>query len=391
MHIALDYTTGIYPGAGIARYTRSLVRALARLDRENRYSLFYAARGLPRPTPESKQADELFARYPRMRPVPVPLSVRGMLALWQRMRVPVGVDRFTGPVDVVHSPDFVSPPHRRGADVITVHDLSFMVAPECAEPKLARFLGRSVPRAVRRADHIIAVSTQTKDDLVRLLGVPETRITVAYNGIDPRFRPLGPEETQSSKLLTKNSRYILHVGTIEPRKNIGRLVEAYGRLRRREGMGDVALVLAGRKGWLYEPILEAAERVRGEGGEIEMLDYVHDEDLVLLYNRAAVFAFPSIYEGFGIPAAEAMSCGTPTLVSRDGALLEVVGGAALTVDARSVEEISEGLYRLLTDEELRGRLRKEGPKQVARFTWDAAAERVLEVYGRVGVGQSSGR
>jgi glycosyltransferase involved in cell wall biosynthesis len=104
-----------------------------------------------------------------------------------------------------------------------------------------------------------------------------------------------------------------------------------------------------------------------------------------------VFSFPSIYEGFGIPAAEAMSCGTPTLVSRDGALLEVVGGAALTVDARSVEEISEGLYRLLTDEELRGRLRKEGPKQVARFTWDAAAERVLEVYGRVGVGQSSGR
>src|SRR5687768_3385443 len=265
MHIALDYTTGIYPGAGIARYTRSLVEALARLDSENRYSLFYAARGLPRPTPESRQAEALFAAHPNMRPVPVPLSVRGMFALWQRLRVPFGVDRFTGPADVLHSPDFVSPPHRKGADVITVHDLSFMVAPECAEPKLAAFLSRAVPRAVRRADHIIAVSTQTKNDLMRLLGVPEDRITVAYNGIDPRFRSL--PDANSSRVKVQGSRFILHVGTIEPRKNIRRLIDAYGLLLEgHEELKDVGLVLAGRKGWLYEPILDAAERVRARGG-----------------------------------------------------------------------------------------------------------------------------
>jgi glycosyltransferase involved in cell wall biosynthesis len=387
MHIALDYTTGIYPGAGIARYTRSLVEALARLDSKNRYSLFYAARGLPRPTPESAQADALFGAHPNMRPVPVPLSVRGMFALWQRLRVPYGVDRFTGAADVVHSPDFVSPPHRRGADVITVHDLSFMVAPECAEPKLAAFLSRAVPRAVRRADHIIAVSTQTKNDLVRLLGVAEEKVTVAYNGIDRRFRPIAKED-QGSRFKVKSARYILHVGTIEPRKNIERLIEAYGlMLETHKDIGEVGLVLAGRKGWLYEPILEAAERVRVRGrvrgGEVVMLDFVYDDELPLLYNGASVFAFPSIYEGFGIPAAEALACGVPTLVSRDGALEEVVGEAALKVDARSVEEICEGLYRLLTDEELRGELSKSGPQQVARFTWDEAARKVLGVYGEV--------
>src|SRR5688500_10148655 len=121
MHIAIDYTTGIYPGAGVARYTRSLVGALARLDGENRYSLFYAARGLPRPTPETEQADKLFAEHRNFKPVGVPLSVRQMFGLWQRLRVPLPVDLFTGRCDIVHSPDFVSPPHRAGADMITVH------------------------------------------------------------------------------------------------------------------------------------------------------------------------------------------------------------------------------------------------------------------------------
>ena len=144
MHIALDYTTGIYPGAGVARYTRSLVEALARLDGRNRYSLFYANRGLPRGTPEERQARDLMQAHPNFKGVAVPMSVREMFAVWQRLRLPLPVDLFTGRCDVLHSPDFVSPPHRTGADVITVHDLSFLVVPECAEPKLAGFLSKSV-------------------------------------------------------------------------------------------------------------------------------------------------------------------------------------------------------------------------------------------------------
>jgi glycosyltransferase involved in cell wall biosynthesis len=396
MKIALDYTTGIYPGAGIARYTRSLVAALADIDAENSYALFYAARGLPRPTPESDLADNLFRAHPNFRAVPVPLSVRQMFRLWQRMRVPLPVDLFTGRCDLVHSPDFVSPPHRSGADVVTVHDLSFLVMPECAEPKLAAFLGKTVPAAVSRANHIIAVSEQTKHDLIRLLSVPPNKITVAYNGVEPRFAPQPESRVQSptsegeqSKIHNLESKigsapFILHVGTLEPRKNLVRLVEAYAKLVTENKVGDVALVLAGRKGWLYEPIYAAAERVNSAGGRVLFLDFVYDNDLPLLYNMATVFAYPSLYEGFGLPAAEALACGKPTLVSRDGALHEVVGDAALAVDARSVEDIAAGLERLLLDEALRARLAELGPGQVAPFTWEAAARTVLDVYTKVG-------
>jgi glycosyltransferase involved in cell wall biosynthesis len=382
MRIAIDFTTGIYPGAGIARYTRSLVGALADIDGANQYALFYASRGLPSATPESTQADALFREHPNFRPVRVPFSVRQMFGLWQRLRVPLPVDLFTGRCDVVHSPDFVSPPHQSGADVITVHDLSFLVVPECAEPNLAAFLGKTVPGAVRRASHIIAVSEQTRHDLVHLLSVPPERVTVAYNGVDTRFRPMPDDPAVEAFRLQLDlpERIILHVGTLEPRKNLVRLVEAYGTLVASSRAGDVALVLAGRKGWLYEPILQAAERVNGAGGKVIFLDYVYDDQLPLLYNMAAVFAYPSLYEGFGLPAAEAMACGTPTLVSTDGALMEVAGNAALPVSARSVEDIAAGLASLLLDNQLRERLRRDGPKQVARFTWEAAAHTVLDVY-----------
>jgi glycosyltransferase involved in cell wall biosynthesis len=393
MHIALDYTTGIYPGAGVARYTRSLVEALARLDGRNRYSLFYANRGLPRGTPEERQARNLMKAHPNFKGVAVPMSVREMFALWQRLRLPLPVDLFTGRCDVLHSPDFVSPPHRTGADVITVHDLSFLVVPECAEPKLAGFLSKSVPGAVRRAERIIAVSEQTKRDLVRLMGVPEAKVTTVYNGVDERFRAAGRRETgaerpESEALRHKlglPERFVLHVGTLEPRKNLVRLIQGYEQAVR--GGEDIALVLAGRKGWLYEPIVAAAERVnRGSGAtgtQVVLVNYVYDDDLPLLYRMAEVFAYPSLYEGFGLPVAEAMSCGTPVLVSGDGALAEVVGDSAVVVNALSVDSIAQGLSRLLGDEGLRHRLGEAGRVRAARFTWEAAAEQVLGVYGSV--------
>ncbi|HST03452.1 MAG TPA: glycosyltransferase family 1 protein [Chloroflexia bacterium] len=403
MHIALDYTTGIYPGAGVARYTRSLVAALARLDADNRYSLFYANRGLPRGTPEEQQARALMKAHPNFRGVAVPLSVRQMFAVWQRLRLPIPVDLFTGRCDLLHSPDFVSPPHRTGADIITVHDLSFLVVPECAEPGLAGFLSKTVPGAVRRADGIIAVSEQTKRDLVRLMGVAPEKVTVVHNGVDERFRAAGrgeivDEQAQSARLrqeLGLPERFVLHVGTLEPRKNLVRLIEGYAQaVSAMTGDEKVALVLAGRKGWLYEPILAAGTRVNSEsastGARVVFVDYVDERDLPLLYRMAEVFAYPSLYEGFGLPVAEAMSCGTPVLVSEDDALAEVVGEAALVVDARSVESIAGGISRLLGDADLRRALSDAGRARAARFTWETAAEQVLQVYERF-VGRKTSR
>lgn len=394
MRIAIDYTTGIYPGAGVARYTRQLVASLADIDPRNNYRLFYAAIGLPGATPEKAEAARLVRERPNFRAVPVPMSVRVMSRLWQRWQAPLPIELFAGRCDVVHSPDFISPPHRFGADVITVHDLSFLVVPECAEPTLALFLGKAVPAATRRADHIIAVSEQTKRDLIQLLSVPASQVTVAYNGVDSKFRPMagGTAVENLRQKLGLPKRFILHVGTLEPRKNLARLIEAYGILvgagggsraipdARHAPLRDVALVLAGRKGWLYEPIFKAAERINNQGGKVVFLDFVYDDQLPLLYNMAEVFAYPSLYEGFGMPVAEALSCGVPTLVSTDGALKEVTGDAALAVDALSVEDIAMGLQRLLTDETLRQQLSYSGPAQAARFTWEAAARTVLDVY-----------
>jgi glycosyltransferase involved in cell wall biosynthesis len=275
-----------------------------------------------------------------------------------------------------------------------VHDLSFLVVPECAEPKLADFLSKSVPGAVRRADRIIPVSEQTKGDLVRLMGVPEEKVTAVYNGVDERFRAAGrrdpgaedPERETLRRKLGLPEKFVLHVGTLEPRKNLVRLIEGYEQTMQ-SGADDVALVLAGRKGWLYEPIVAAAERVNRQSGvtgaRVVFVDYVYDGDLPLLYRMADVFAYPSLYEGFGLPVAEAMSCGTPVLVSGDGALAEVVGDSAVAVNALSVDSIAQGLSRLLGDEGLRHSLSEAGRVRAARFTWEAAAEQVLGVYADV--------
>jgi glycosyltransferase involved in cell wall biosynthesis len=231
--------------------------------------------------------------------------------------------------------------------------------------------------------------------------VPADKITVARNGVDPRFRPMsssaGPQIESLRRRLGLPLTFILHVGTIEPRKNLTRLIEAYGLLLSDMaaasacGRGQapdarpeaLALVLVGRRGWLYDPIVQAAERVNTSGGRVIFLDYVYDDQLPLLYNMAAVFAYPSLYEGFGLPAAEALACGVPTLVSNDGALAEVVGDAALVVDPRSVEQIAAGLKTLLMDHDLRTRLAAAGPAQVAGLTWQASARTVLDVYHRV--------
>ena len=391
MNIAIDYTTGIYPGAGVARYTRQLIASLANIDSRNSYRLFYAATGLPRSTPERAQADMLFREHPNFRAVPVPMSVRVMSRLWQRWQAPLPpLELFTGPCDLVHSPDFISPPHRYGADIITVHDLSFLVVPECADPANVAFLRKAVPAAARRADHIIAVSEQTRHDLVQLLSVPPGRVTVAYNGVDARFRPMQGDRAVAGlrRKLGLPDRFILHVGTLEPRKNLARLIDAYGMLAgvgtsRGSAFQGVALVLAGRRGWLYEPIYKAAERVNSRGGNVVFLDFVNDAHLPLLYNMADVFAYPSLYEGFGMPAAEALACGVPALVSTDGALKRVTGDAALAVDPLSVDEIASGLQRLLTDRTLCKELAQKGPVQVAAFTWEASARTVLGVYESV--------
>jgi glycosyltransferase involved in cell wall biosynthesis len=397
MHVGIDYTAAAWQGAGIGRYTRELIRAIVAQGGAHRYSLFYAAGGLDPDSPYIADLRQLCDAHANLRRVPIPLSPRRLTQLWQRLRVPLPVDLFTGALDLLHAPDFVLPP-TRARTIVTIHDLSFLVHPECAEPSMVRYLTDAVPRGLRRANVILADSQATRRDLARLLAVDPARVELVYPGVGPHFRPMLAEATAPVRQrLGLPDRFVLFVSTLEPRKNLVRLLEAFALLEAR-GWGFEAsvdypasslqppassmhLVIAGRRGWLYEDIFAAIDRLQLRE-RVWLLDYVHDNDLPALYNLAAAFAYPSIYEGFGIPPLEALACGTPTVIADNSSLPEVVADAAVLVSAEDVGSIASGIARVMSDEGLRARLRAAGPAQARKFTWEQAAKRVLACYER---------
>ncbi len=370
MRIGIDYTAAIRQRAGIGRYTRGLIGALPALDEENSYRLFVAARGAEGPIPTGRN---FVARR-------APLTDRETSLLWQRLRLPVPIELFLGRLDLFHSPDFVLPPVWHARTVLTVHDLTFLRVPQYAHPVLQQYLARVVPRSVHRADLILADSENTRRDVVELLGVPEERVRVIYPGVEARFQPV----TAADVLAGVRQRYglerpfILGLGTLEPRKNFSGLVEAFTRLLERRRLPH-ELAIAGGKGWLYEPIFERV-RALGLDARVRFLGHVGDDDLPALYSLAACLAYPSFYEGFGIPPLEAMACGTPAVIARTSSLPEVGGEAALYVDPGDVESITDALDRVLHDEALRALLVAAGREHARRFTWEEAARALLDAY-----------
>ncbi len=375
MRVAIDYTPAVYQGAGIGRFVRSLVHALAAMDHDTEYVLLYAdpPKGV---VPDLPKAANFV-------PHRIPISDRALTAMWHRLSLPVPVDLLTGRVDVFHSPNFVLAPVWRGAKVLTVHDLAFLLRPECADSRLRDYLEKTVPRSVARSDFILADSENTKDDLICLLGVRPAKVEVVPGGVDTNFAPVRDQEVlrQMRERVSGGAPFILSVGVIEPRKNLVRLIEAFEMLKARVDLPH-KLVLAGKRGWLSDPIYERAQS-SPLASEILFPGYVPDTDLPALYSAADIFAFPSLYEGFGLPPLEAMACGTPVVVSNSSSLPEVVGNAALSVEAESTEELADAMVRLFEDSELRARSVAAGLEQARRFTWPAAAEKMLAVYRRL--------
>ncbi len=381
MHIGIDYTAAVQQGGGIGRYTRNLIRALADLDRENDYRLFVAGRG-----------DDGLGPWPaNFRLRAVPLSDRWTTILWQRLRLPVPVQLVTGRLDLFHSPDFVLPPTGRTPTILTVHDLSFLRVPECFVPAFRRYLEGAVGRAVRRARRILADSESTRRDLIELLEVEPERVTVLYPGVEPRFRPVRDVEVlrRVRHRYGLPGRFILGLGTLQPRKNFVGLMDAFARLLAAgdPALADLHLVIVGGPGWMHDGI---AARVTATGleGRVHLPGFVEDADLPAVYSLASAFAFPSWYEGFGLPLLEAMACGTPVVAADNSSLPEVVGDAGLLVGAGEAEALAGALARVLTDEALRQRLIVAGGEQARRFTWEGAAQRLLEAY-RSAVGREA--
>jgi glycosyltransferase involved in cell wall biosynthesis len=372
--IGYDATAAVTQTAGIGRYVRELLGAFGRRDDDFRFRMFQCGSGrgtLP----------DLDGRF-HLRKVPV--SDRLMNAIWQRARLPLPVQALTGAIDVFHSPDFTLPPTMRTPSVLTVHDLAFLTVPDCAFPTLRAYLERVVPRSVEIATRVIAVSHSTAGDLQRLLNVPEARIVTIAEGVGKEFQPIADPRPAHARLreMGLEGSYILAVGTLEPRKNYVRLLEAYALLRDRGA--TERLVIAGRRGWLYEPVFERLSELRLEE-HVTMLSPT-DADLPMLYGMCSLFVFPSLYEGFGIPPLEALACGAVVACSNASSMPEVVGDAAVMFDPTDVAEMVEVMQRALRDEALRERLSGLGPRHAARFTWDGAAERTASVYREVAAG-----
>jgi glycosyltransferase involved in cell wall biosynthesis len=282
-------------------------------------------------------------------------------------------------VDIFHSPDFVLPPVRRAKTLVTVHDLSFIRYPQCADANLRAYLNKVVPRSVYRADLVLADSQSTKDDLVELLGVDASRIEVVYPGVEERFRPI-EDQAHLQGVRERYSlppRFILGLGTLQPRKNFIHLIEAFADLR--FAICDLHLVIAGGKGWLYEEIFATVEQL-GLEEKVIFPGFVADEHLPAIYNLADLFVFPSLYEGFGLPPLEALACGTPVITSDASSLPEVVGEAGLMVEATDVEALAEAMKQALGDAALREGMIVKGMKQAKKFTWEKTAAKLLSLY-----------
>ena len=353
MRIAIDASrTTVARRTGTENYALQLCRALLKINTKHEITLYF------RDTPTSG----LF-------PDDATIKVIPFARLWTHIRFAAAL--WADRPDVTFVPAHALPRFFPGHAVVTIHDLGYRFFPEAHPPAELRYLDLTTRYSAHRATRILADSIATADDLVSQYGTPREKIEVVYPGVEGLRRA---SDEQIAAVRTKYhlpERYLLFLGTLQPRKNIRRLVEAVIRC---EG---IDLVLAGKRGWLMEDVLPTLSE--SQKARIIMPGYIADEDVAALYSGALALVFPSLYEGFGFPVIEAMRCGTPVLCANTSSLPELAGDAAIQVDPLNVEAISTGIHRLLTDSALRADLTNRGYAQAEAFTWARAAAQTLAV------------
>jgi glycosyltransferase involved in cell wall biosynthesis len=369
MRIGIDGRLVYYSRAGIGQYILQLTDALASSCDRDEFLLL-----------QSRKDGTTITNHPCFSRVSLWTPSHHRLEQWT-----LGFEINRLGLDLLHSPDFIPPMRRNCRSVITIHDLAFLLYPHFLTKESARYYGQ-IDQAVRSTDHIIAVSNSTKQDIIRLLGVPERKITVIHEAANKIYRPI--DRQTARRYVAENygigHDYILFVSTVEPRKNLPTLLQAYRKLR--DGYKhEEKLVLAGAPGWLAEEVFATLDELE-LGDEVHFLGRVPSEALLYLYNAARLLVHPSFYEGFGLPPLEAMTCGIPVIVSNVSSLPEVVGDAAILIDPNDVDELIVALHRVLTDEAYRECMTTKGLKRAAKFSWQRAAKETLAVYHRVGAG-----
>jgi len=364
-----------YRRAGVHRYIYNLLIHVLREDPEGDYAIFLSNR-----CALSLSCCEKRSRLPTYRPL--------VRIVWEQFVQPLEI--LAGDVALLHSPVNVQPLFLPCKGVTTVTDLSFVVFPQSFRAGQRAYQRLFTRLSARRANHVITYSASTAQDLTRFFAVPEERISVVYPGVDDAYRPVQDESVLLDFKRQRGlpERFILFVGTLEPRKNLVMLLQAYAQYRQRTG-GDHKLVLGGGKGWLHRPLFTAIEEL-GLEDHVLLPGFIPEEELPLWYNAADIFVYPSLYEGFGLPPLEAMACGTPVIVSDTSSLPEVVGDAGILVDPHRPRDWADALSLLCQNANRREALVERGMERAKEFSWTRMARETIRVYRHV-LNLSSGR
>jgi glycosyltransferase involved in cell wall biosynthesis len=354
---------------GIGTYIRNLLRHLARIDRDSEYVLLCQE-------PDIGVAAQL---GPNFRAV---LEPSPNYSFREQIHVPWLLRRERP--DVFHAPHYVLPPLTRCRAVVTIHDCIHLMFPQYLPSRAAYVYARaSMWSAARQAHRILTVSEASKRDIIHFFSVPPEKVVVVHNAIEERFgaTPSAEAIERVRERYQLNHRFVLYVGNIKPHKNLVRLIEAFAELRTR-GDDELKLLIIGDE-ISKLPALRRAVHSHKLHKHVRFLGYLEDETLAILYRLAAVFVFPSLYEGFGLPPIEAMASGTPVVTSNVSSMPEVTGDAAVLVDPYNVESIVEGIARVLGDPALVAELRRKGIARAREFSWARSVARSREVYQEV--------
>lgn len=368
MPIYIDVSSAVHAKAGIGRYAGSLAQALVEYQ-PGRIALFYnRVRGSRQPGGlESVPTRTVHAGYKPWR-----------MAVWLGHLTRIGFNRLMPDVQLFHATEHLLPPLRGVPTVLTVHDMIFKLFPEHQKRLNYWYLNATMPLYCRRADAIVTVSEASKRDIVTHYGLEPDKVTVVYEAAAPEFGPASGEAVADvRRRYSLPERFAIHVGTIEPRKNLTRLIEALQRLY--EGGLTVPLLVVGGRGWLYEDFFQRLERLEVRD-DVHFPGYVPSADLPLLYNAARLAVMPSVYEGFGLPVLEAMACGTPVVSSEASSLPELGGSAARYFDPYDLEAMAETIREAWIDQDLRAEMRRQGLDQAAKFSWEQAALQTWTIY-----------